>query len=247
MTMKKLDRIHNALKNDEFFVEYMPTMSLVEQRCVGAEVLMRWQLDDQIIPPLEFIPAVENTPLAGLLTFRNIEIVGKELGKWLETTENVHVGINIPPEILGRGGLLYALQNAGLENLAEKLVIEITERGFPDSQGLESLEFRGETRVAIDDFGAGDSNLRQLSRIEADILKIDKFFIDQIEDGPVPKIVKAIVGYAQAMEFQIIAEGVENEHQATVLQDLGVPMAQGWLYSKSLRVDEFFKFFEKHQ
>ncbi len=244
--MKKLDRIHEALKNDEFFVEYMPTMSLTDQKCVGAEVLMRWQLDDQIIPPLEFIPAVENTPLAGLLTFRNIEIVGRELGEWLKATDNVHIGINIPPEILGRGGLLYALQNAELEELAEKLVIEITERGFPDSQGLESLELRGKTRVAIDDFGAGDSNLRQLSRIEADILKIDKFFIDQIEDGPVPKIVKAIIGYAQGMEFDIIAEGVENEHQADVLRDHGVSMAQGWLFSKSLRIDEFLKYYEKH-
>ncbi len=245
--MKKQDRIHNALKNDEFFVEYMPTMSLAEGRCVGAEVLMRWQLDDVIIPPLEFIPAVENTPLAGLLTFRNIEIVGKELGKWLEDTDNVHIGINIPPEILGRGGLIYALQNAGLEDQAHKLIIEITERGFPDSQGLESLEFRGKTKVAIDDFGAGDSNLRELSRIEADVLKIDKFFIDQIEDDRVPKIVKAIVGYAQAMEFEIIAEGVEQEQQATVLRDLGVHMAQGWLFSKSLRSKDFLKFFEKHQ
>ncbi len=245
--MKKQDRIHSALKNDEFFVEYMPTMSLPEGKCVGAEVLMRWQLDDVIIPPLEFIPAVENTPLAGLLTFRNIEIVGKELGKWLEDTDNVHIGINIPPEILGRGGLIYALQNAGLEDQAHKLIIEITERGFPDSQGLESLEFRGKTKVAIDDFGAGDSNLRELSRIEADVLKIDKFFIDQIEDDRVPKIVKAIVGYAQAMEFEIIAEGVEHEQQATVLRDLGVHMAQGWLFSKSLRAKDFLKFFEKHQ
>ena len=185
--------------------------------------------------------------MAGLLTFRNIEIVGKELGKWLEDTDNVHIGINIPPEILGRGGLIYALQNAGLEDQAHKLIIEITERGFPDSQGLESLEFRGKTKVAIDDFGAGDSNLRELSRIEADVLKIDKFFIDRIEDDRVPKIVKAIVGYAQAMEFEIIAEGVEHEQQATVLRDLGVHMAQGWLFSKSLRAKDFLKFFEKHQ
>ena len=162
----------------------------------------------------------------------------------LPISEDVHIGINIPPELLGKGGLEYAANKSGLVKVVDKLIFEITERGFPDESGLEALSSnKGRVKVAIDDFGAGDANLMQLSQLEADFIKLDKYFIDQIMiEEEIPKIIKGLVGFAKGMGLGIIAEGVETQIQANVLKKLGVDMAQGWLFSKPLNVDSLIEF-----
>lgn len=103
--MKTLEQIRTGLTNSEFFLEYMPTISLNDNNCVGAEALIRWQHGNELVAPDEFISIVENTPLSGLITYWVIEQVARDLGDWLRTHDNVHIGINIPPDVLGRGGL----------------------------------------------------------------------------------------------------------------------------------------------
>lgn len=77
----------------------------------------------------------------------------------------------------------------------------------------------------------------------ADIIKLDKYFVDQItNENNTPKIVNGLVAFAHAMDFEIIAEGIESEIQAKTLKSLGIHMAQGWLYSKSLSASEFISF-----
>lgn len=147
------------------------------------------------------------------------------------------------PDVIGRGGLEYAATKAGLADVTDKIILEITERGFPDKQALEALGFRGHTKVAIDDFGTGDANLMQMSQMDADIIKLDKYFIDQItREGSIPRIVKGLVAFAEAMEFGIIAEGVESEIQVNALKSLNVDMAQGWFYSKPLGTKAFIQY-----
>ena len=146
--------------------------------------------------------------------------------------------------MIGRGGLKYAATKAGLIDVVNKLIVEITERGFPDKMALQALGFRGNIKVAIDDFGTGDANLMQLSQLDADIVKIDKYFIDQIKDESAPRIVRGLVAYARAMDFELIAEGVESIIQVKVLKELGVQMAQGWHFSKPLTADLFVEFYE---
>ena len=243
--MKTIEQIKTALNNSEFYLEYMPTVSLDDNRCVGAEALIRWRHLGEEISPLEFIPVIENTAVSGLVTFWVIEEVGRELGDWLRDHDDVHIGINIPPEILGRGGLEYAASKAGLIDVADRLILEITERGFPDKQAIESLAFRGKTKIAIDDFGTGDSNIVHYSQMDADLIKLDKYFIDQVIEGkPIPKIVKGLTAFALAMDLELIAEGVESKFQVKVLKDLGVHMVQGWYFSKPLTADSFIKFHE---
>jgi len=222
----------------------MPTIDLASNQCVGAEALVRWVHNNELISPDEFIPLIENTALSGLLTYSIIEMVEQDLGDQLRKNENIHVGINIPPELLGRGGIEYAVIKSGLTDVATQLILEITERGFPDDLGLATLQrVNGRAKVAIDDFGTGDANLLELSKMHADIIKLDKYFIDQItSETDVPKIVKGLIAFAQAMEFEIIAEGVETEIQAKALQNLNVQMAQGWYFSKPLRANDFIKF-----
>src|SRR3954470_6769275 len=95
--------IRDGLERGEFFLEYLPTMSLADGRCLGAEALIRWRRPQGIVPPGEFIPIAENTPLAGLLTYRVVELVSEELGPWFEANRDSYIGINSPPEIIGRG------------------------------------------------------------------------------------------------------------------------------------------------
>ena len=127
----------------------MPTINLATNQCVGAEALVRWLHNNELISPDDFIPQIENTPLSGLLTYSIIEMIEQDLGAWLRQNENVHVGINIPPELLGRGGLEYAAIKCGLSDVAHKLILEITERGFPDDLGLVALQsVNGRAKVA---------------------------------------------------------------------------------------------------
>ena len=103
--MIDLNDIRAGLDNDEFFLEYLPIISLKNNQCVGAEALIRWQRPSGVVPPLDFIPIVENTILSGPITYWVIETAAQELGDWLRTNNNIHLSFNIPPEILGRGSL----------------------------------------------------------------------------------------------------------------------------------------------
>lgn len=149
--------------------------------------------------------------------------------------------------MIGRGGLEYAASKAGLLDVTNKLLFEVTERGLPDEQTLKGLfGAKGRTKIALDDFGTGDANLLQYSQMPADVLKIDKYFVDQIVDeSDVPKIVKGLAAFALAMDFELIAEGIESGVQVQVLRDLGVQMGQGWHYSKPLRSAVFMDFYSK--
>src|SRR3954447_1736357 len=151
--MITLEEIRVALTEGEFFLEYLPTVTLAEGRCVGAEALARWRRPSGVVPPGEFIPLIEGTPVSGLLTYWVLETVAKEMGEWLRAHAEAHISVNVPPEILGRGGLEYAAAKAGLADLKGQIILEVTERGLPDQQGVAALEAasRDGVRIALDD------------------------------------------------------------------------------------------------
>jgi len=241
--------ILRALAADEFFLVYQPTMDLRRGSCVGAETLIRWARDGRLVPPTRFIPVLERSDAIGPLTEWVIEQAGRELGSWLTGEAPVHLGVNVPPHILGRGSLRRATERAGLAEHPERLLIEITERGIADEIGLAAIR-QGRAlgaRVAIDDFGTGEANLLQLTRLEADVIKLDKAFVDEIgADGRTPRLLKGLAALCHALEMEIIAEGVEYAAQARCLRDLGVHMAQGWYYSRPLRAREFLAFYRTY-
>ncbi len=246
--MKTIEQVKAALVNSEFFLEYLPTIRLTDRRCVGAEALLRWHTESTIVPPLEFVTHIENPEISESFASWIIEEVARELGDWLRTNHNVHIAINIPPSAIGRGAIKAAALRSGLMEVADKLIIEITERGFPDQVAIDAMGLRGKTKLAIDDYGTGDANLQQLSTMDADIIKIDKYFVDQITDTDnLPKIIRGIIAFSREMEMEIIAEGIEHNFQAELLEKAGVLMGQGWYFSKSLPSIEFIDFHDKHQ
>ena len=106
--MISADAIRDGLVTGEFFLEYLPTVSLADGRCLGAEALTRWRRSSGVVQPDDFIPLIEGTHLSGMLTYWVLETVAKELGDWLRVHKELDISINVPPEIIGRGGLEYA-------------------------------------------------------------------------------------------------------------------------------------------
>lgn len=241
-----------GLAQKEFFLEYLPTVTLADGVCVGAEALIRWQRSTGVVLPLEFIPAIENTPLSGVLTYWVIERLAQDLGEWLQSVSDLHISINVPPEILGRGGVAYATHKAGLGPVLDKLMLEITERGVPDQLGVMGLELlqaqEMRPKVALDDVGLGGSNLVVLSRVCVDYVKLDKSVVDQIQPGhPLPELLRQISALTGQTEIHVIAEGIETMYQAEVLRQSGVSFGQGWLFSRPLSASAFRQFFEARQ
>jgi EAL domain-containing protein (putative c-di-GMP-specific phosphodiesterase class I) len=243
----KLDQsaIEEGLARGEFFLEYLPTIALDDGRCIGAEALIRWCRADGIVAPGEFIPVAENTPLSGRLTYWVIDTVAAELSHWLRAHPGVHVSINVPPELLGRGGLAYAAQQSGLAEFARQIVLEVTERGIPDAlgiKGLDSAHTHG-VRVALDDVSLTGPNMAILARIPFHIIKVDKEQVQQIEpSNPRPDWLHGLAALLATTKLDVVAEGVENEFQVSVLRECGIRHAQGYYFAQPMRARELEAF-----
>ena len=212
--------------------------------------MIRWRRGSEVVAPLDFIPLVENTPLSGLITYWVIDTVAQELGNWLRANEGVHISINVPPEIIGRGGLEYAATKSGLMDVAHKFVMEITERGVPDKLGVDALNSapRYGLRIALDDTGVSDGTLIILSRVRVDIIKIDKSLVSQIhgKEGS-PRWMQMLPALMQATDLEVIAEGVEFASQVEMIKKAGIKMAQGWYFSPPLSARAFEAFYYAYQ
>lgn len=241
-----LDTIQAGLTQGEFFLEYLPTVSLVDNRCVGAEALARWRRPSGVVPPHVFIPLIEQTPLSGLLTYWVIETVAKELGEWLRSHEEFHIAVNVPPEILGRGGMEYVAKKTGLDKLKRQFILEVTERGLPDQMGVDAVAAWSQTglRIALDDVTLSGANLAVLSRCPFNVLKIDGLHVSQITPAcPNPEWLGGLSAVLQSAQVEVIAEGVETEAQVTSLRAAGVLMAQGFYFSVPVPAEELKRYY----
>lgn len=235
--MVTVDDICDALDRRELFVEYQPIILLSDYSCVGAEALVRWRRAGTILQPSEFLHAVLNTAVSGRLTYWVIDTVAAELGDWLSEHPRAQVSINIPPEILGRGGLQYAAERSGLAAHASQIVLEITEHGVPDEIGLQALNMQAERglRIALDDVALNGVNLALLARCNFNVIKLDRQLTSQLAPGlPPPPWLAALSSLLRNSSLQVVAEGVETRYQADALLAAGVQMVQGYFFSASL-------------
>lgn len=248
--MSILDNIRTGLNRGELFVEYLPTMDLANGACVGAEALVRWRRGEVILTASEFMPMVENTPLSGTLTYWVIDTVAAELAEWLGANPDVHIGINVPAEILGRGGLEYAARRSGLNARVGQIVLEITEHGIPDRLGLAALQFMAErgVRIALDDIMLSGTNLALLTRCNFSMVKLSSELTGEVRLGlPAPQWLDGLRSLLHSCSLTVTAEGVETDFQARSLRAAGVQFAQGYLYSMPLRSREMFDFHAAHR
>jgi sensor c-di-GMP phosphodiesterase-like protein len=202
-----------------------------------------------VVPPLEFIPLVENTPLSGTLTYWVIETVAKELGDWMRAHDDIRISINVPPELLGRGGLRYTAEKSNLQGLAGKLMLEVTERGLPDALGVAAIATarKGGVLIALDDVDLDQANLVVLSRLQAAVVKVDKSFADRmLRNDWTHQDIAGLSALIHTGTCKVIVEGVESAVQVAILKEAGVELAQGFYFSQSLPVAEFIDYYSAH-
>ncbi len=238
-----LQSLRSASENERLFVAYQPQVNLHSGRTVGMEALLRWRSEDgSFVAPDRFIPLAE---ASGLII---------AIGDWVLRTSchelirlqamgfpELRMSVNVSqvqfrhPDFLAR--LSSALRDTGVD--AKYLELEITE-----SVAMEDPDFILETlcaikamgiSIAIDDFGTGYSSLSHLRQLPVDRLKIDRAFVtelnSEIAGGPIASMV---VELGRNLNMTVIAEGIENEHQASVLRKLGCHEGQGYLYAKPM-------------
>ena len=240
------DDVRAGMERGELFIAYLPTVTLTNARCIGAEALVRWRRGSEILPGGDFIPQIENTPMSGVITYWVIDTVAAELGEWLGEHRDAHISINVPPEILGRGGLEYAATRSGLRAHAGQIVLEITERGVPDRLGLEALNSMAQrgVRLALDDTMLSGANLALLARCNFQIVKLDRELVGNLKPGaPAPAWLEGLSSLLRNSRLQVVAEGVESDYQVQTLITAGVQMAQGFLFSMPLTAHELIRWY----
>jgi diguanylate cyclase (GGDEF)-like protein len=233
-----------ALGRSEFFLEYQPIISLVDNRLRGVEALVRWSHPNLgEVEPLRFIPIAEETgfivPLGRWVLIEACE----QLAAWGSAgDQDLTLSVNlsrrqlISPHLADEVRMALAL--SGID--PHRLMLEITETVLMENperatQALSELRELG-IRIAVDDFGTGYSSLSHLQNFPVDVLKIDKSFIDTLvsDDPGSSALVTAIIGLARSLGLEVIAEGIEHESQFQRLIDLGCDQGQGFHMSRPL-------------
>jgi diguanylate cyclase (GGDEF)-like protein len=223
-----------ALDHDEFVLRYQPIVRMDTGAIVGAEALVRWQHPERgLLGPGEFIGAAEHSGLIVELGARLLRLACQAAAGW-----SIGVSVNVSARQLSQGGLVgtvaAALAASGLP--PERLTLEITETALlkPCDQTTQTLQRVHDSgvRLALDDFGTGYSSLSHLRLFPIDLIKIDKSFVDEVCNPDKSRLPQAIVALGQALNLDVVAEGVETPEQADALRGMDCPRAQGYLFSR---------------
>ena len=237
--------LHRAIERNEFMLRFQPQVVLSTREIIAAEALLRWQ-HPQLGPvgPNEFIPIAEDTGMIVPIGTWVLREACRLAGQWAAQGRPLRVAVNVAAQQLTTPGFIdtiaSALADAGLP--AHKLEIELTERVVMDEGiGDMLLKIRQTgVHIAIDDFGTGYSSLNYLSRFPANVLKIDKSFIDNIPDHPKDEgVVRTILNIGRELGMTVIAEGIEHAAQAAFLAQHRCDLGQGYHYYRPLAPDEF--------
>ena len=251
-----MDRMHleadlrRGIERDEFIPYFQGKVDFKTGAISGAEALVRWQrADGDIISPGIFIPMAEQLGLISQIGESVLRQACVQATRWMKAGHDCKVAVNVSPlqfeEQDFAEKVLSALRDAGLP--PGRLELEITETmavGDTDrvSEIMRPLRAMG-VRLAIDDFGAGHSNLVTLTKLPFDVFKIDQQFISALHsDKQAPAVVEMILAMAETMGLETVAEGVETPSQSDFLRRRGCTLAQGYLYSKPIPPEDFINF-----
>jgi diguanylate cyclase (GGDEF)-like protein len=241
------DDLHRALGRAQLLLHYQPIVDLHSGKVTGAEALLRWQHPlHGFIPPLTFIPMAEETGLINRIGRWALHTACLEAAQWPQPFGerlSIHVNFSaaqlLNPDVVDEVSTI--LDETGL--LPHLLTIEMTESVLMNDNAavaaqMSQLKALG-VRIAIDDFGTGYSGLSYLDRLPVDVLKIDKAFVDKLDESTGrPPLAMAVVGLADMLGLGVVAEGVETPEQRALLVQMGCPAGQGYFFSRPVPADE---------
>lgn len=239
--------VDSALNNGEIIPYFQPILCLNQRRIVGCEMLARWiKADGTHISPGQFIPIIELSGRADKLMETLLRHAGKSLATFYVKHPELKLTFNVTPEQFLSPGFasrtINLVNGAGLP--ASQLFVELTERQelkSIDGANIVAEEFaKAGIRVAIDDAGTGHNGLASIQNLNASCLKIDKLFIDHVDqDQRTQTMVEMLVNLAREYQMSLVAEGIERSEQVEALCALGVSEGQGFLFSRPVPADEF--------
>jgi PAS domain S-box-containing protein len=235
--------LDGALTRGELRLVFQPVVDVVMHRTVSVEALLRWRhplFGD--VSPTEFVPLAEESPLI------------TDLGRWVLREAcatiaaldgaDIGVAVNVSARQVRSGELvpdvISALETSGLPS--SRLIVEITESVLlDDSHVLEDLTVLRQlgVRIAIDDFGTGWSSLAYLVGMPVDVLKMDQYFLANVEHDPARRAMcRAVLQLGSSLGLPVIVEGVTNPAVFSLLRDMGHRYLQGYVFSRPLEADQ---------
>jgi sensor c-di-GMP phosphodiesterase-like protein len=244
--------LERALRLGEFVPYYQPIVDITNGRLRGAEVLMRWKKSDgTVLPPAAFIPLAESSGMIVAMTRSMMRHVINEMGQAYSLRPKLKIGFNMSAEHFSNEAIVHDMRTIFERSQIRysQIFLEVTER-----QPLENLNRTRRViatlqdlgvRIAIDDVGAGHGGLSYILKLGADIIKIDKMFVDALgSDNHSSTIIETLVDLAESMRMDIIAEGVETFEQVVALRERGIRTAQGYVFAPPLPGSSFLKLVE---
>ena len=241
-------QIARGLERQEFVLFYQPKINMRTHEVVGAEALIRWQHPQRgLLLPLEFLLAVDESPLSVGIGEWVIDSALTQMGLWHQGGHDIPVSVNIgayqlqQPDFTQR---LQALLQAHPDVPASELQLEVLE-----TNALQDITMTGKVMnqcraigvgFALDDFGTGYSSLTYLKHLPAEMLKIDRSFVrDMLEDSSDLAIVQGVIGLANAFARSVLAEGVETQAHGERLLSMGCELAQGYGIGHPMAATDF--------
>ena len=236
--------LREALKQQDLALYYQPLVCLKTMKLAGFEALIRWQHPTRgMISPGEFIPVAEDTGLIIPIGQWVLEVACKQAQSWREKFPNFppFISVNLSGRQFSQQDLVQQIDRILIETQLERsaLKLELTESVVMDDVEasidvllqLKSLQLQ----LGIDDFGTGYSSLSYLHRFPIDTLKVDRSFVMEMESpSGTAELVKTIVALGHNLGMNVVAEGIETESQAQLLQALQCEYGQGYLFAKPL-------------
>jgi diguanylate cyclase (GGDEF)-like protein/PAS domain S-box-containing protein len=245
--------LRKAIDNKELFLLYQPLFSLEDQSIRGAEALVRWKHPERgVILPADFIPLAEERGLIAAIDTFVLDEACRQLAQWTgegQYPANFTVAVNLSGRQLSDPRLVERVAGSVKRHgvVPSRLCLEITETALIGELGEAATTLAALSRLgvllALDDFGTGYSTLAHVQRLNVDILKIDRSFVDQIGGSDRDReIIGAITAMAHALGMLVVGEGIETHRQLGELAALGCDEGQGFLLARPLPPDQIGAF-----
>ena len=236
-----------AVKGNCFEVHYQPIVSLNSRMTTGFESLVRWNRHGKPVSPADFIPLAEELGIIEPLGTWVMQQACEKFVEWkarYPQTQLDCITVNVSAKQIVQQGFVYLVEQTVEQNRMNPadLRLEITETALMDApqfvaRVLAELREFG-VKIYLDDFGTGYSSLSHLHKLPVDALKIDRSFVRGLLIDDRPAIVESILALARTLQTSVVAEGIEEERQATALERLGCQRAQGFYFSRPIPADK---------
>jgi diguanylate cyclase (GGDEF)-like protein len=234
------DELRQALGSNQIQLAFQPLVDLISGKVLGFEALARWEHETLgQVSPAVFVPLAEQTGLMSQLGSQVMERLYEAASDLQHASETpLSLSVNVSPIEVCEPRLLTQVRRFTDDHPDVDLVIELTESvllgdDFATSSALEAVAACG-ARLAVDDFGVGYSSIGYLQRFPVRLVKIDKSYVQTVEDPRTRKLVQGVVAMCHAMGLTVVAEGIETADSADMMRDLGCRVGQGFSLSRPL-------------